>query len=80
MKVQLKYYKQTNGDTMGGPLSVVFSEICMTKLFKRSVDDIFTRRKTNVSDQLLELLNNYRSNIKLTCEINPKEVLDTKIC
>lgn len=80
MKVQLKYYKQTNGHTMGGQLSVVFSEICMTKLFKRSVDDVFTRRKTNVPDQLLELLNNYRSSIKLTCEINPKEVLDTKIC
>ena len=48
---------------MGGPLPVVFSDIYMTKLekeailpprkpklYKRSVDDIFRRRKTNVPD------------------------------
>ena len=78
---------------MGGPLSVVFSDIYTTKLekdaillprkpklYKRYVDDIFTRRKTNVPDQLLELLNNYHPNIKLTFEINPEKFLDTKIC
>ena len=64
-----KYYKQTDGRIMGGPLSVVFSDIFMTKLEKGAilpprkpklcksfVDDIFTRRKTNVPDQLLESL------------------------
>ena len=50
------------------------------KLHKRFVDDIFTRRKANVPDQLLEFLNNYHPIIKLTYEINPEKFLDTKIC
>ena len=49
------------------------------KLYKRFVDDIFTRHKTDVLDHLLEFLN-YHSNIKLTYEINPEKFLDTKIC
>ena len=89
----LKYYKQTDGCTMGGPLSVAFSDIYMTKLEKDAilptrkpklytcfVDDIFTRQKTNVPDQLLEFFNNYHPNIKLTYEINPEKFLDTKKC
>ena len=57
----IKYFKQTDGCTMGGPLSVVFSDIYMTKLekdvilpprkpkvYKRFVGDIFMRRKTIV--------------------------------
>ena len=61
---------------MGGPLSVVFSDIYMTKLekdailpprkpilYKRFVDDIFTRRKLMSLNQLLEFLNNYHLNI-----------------
>ena len=88
----IKYYKQTDGCTMGGPLSLVFPDIHMKKLekdailptrkpnlHKRFLDDIFTRRKTNVPDQLLEVLNNYHPNIKLTYEINPEKFLDTKI-
>ena len=87
----IKYYKQTDGCTMGGPLSIVFSDIYMTKLekgailpprkqklYKRFVDDIFTRRKTNVPDQLLEFLINYHPNIELTYEVNPEKFLDTK--
>ena len=88
-----KLYKQTDGCTMGGPLSVVFSDIFMTKvekdiilpprkrkLYKRFVDDNFTSSKTNFPDQLLEILNNYHPNIKLTHEINPDKFLGTKIC
>ena len=89
----IKYYKQTGGFTMGGPLLVVPSDIYMTKLkkdailprrkqklYKCFVGDIFTRRKTNVPDQLLKFLNNYPPNIKSTDEINPKKFLGTKIC
>ena len=87
-----KYYKQTDGCTMGGPLSVIFSDIFMTKMekeallpplkptfYKRFVDDIITRRKLNAPDKLLEFLNSYHPNIKLTCEISPNKFLDTKI-
>ena len=68
----IKYYKPTDGCTMVGPVSLVFSDIYMTKLekdaillprkpqsYERSVDNIFTRLKTNVPDQLLEFLSNY---------------------
>ena len=77
---------------MGGPLSVVFSDIFMTKMeknaiksprkplfYKRFVDDIFTRRKKNMPDKLFQFLNNYHQNIKLTCDISPEKFLDTKI-
>ena len=86
------FYKQTDGCTMGGPLSVIFSDIFMTKmeldalkppmdraLYKRYVDDIFTRRFKNEPDTLLEFLNNYHPRIKLTVEINPEKFLDTRI-
>ena len=35
---------------------------------------------TSSFEQLLEFLNNYHPNIKLTYEINPEKFLDTKIC
>ena len=88
----IKYYKQTDGCTMGRPLWVVFSDIYMTKpekdtilplrkpkLYKPFVKDIFTIRKSNVLGQLLEFLNNCHPNIKLTYEINLETFLDTKI-
>ena len=50
------------------------------KSYKRFVDNILTRRKTHVPDQLLEFLNNYHPNIKLTYESNHEKFLDTKIC
>ena len=91
--LNVKYHKQTDGYTTGGPLSVVFSDIYMTKhekdailpsrrakLYKSLVDNNFAKRKTNFFDQLLEFLNNYHPNIKLTNEINPEKFLDTKIC
>ena len=55
-------YKQTDGVSMGGPLSVVFSGCFMSKMeeeivlpkspkfYKRFVDDIYVRRKKGVED------------------------------
>lgn len=87
-----KFYRQIDGCTMGGPLSVVFSDIFMTKMekdalypprkplfYKRFVDDIITRRMKSVPDELFQFLNQYHPNIKLTCETNPERFLDTKI-
>ena len=54
---------------MGGPLSVTFSDIFMIKienniviptksiLYRRYVDDIYTRRKKNIEDSLFKALN-----------------------
>ena len=58
------FYKQTDGCTMGGPLSVIFSDIYMTKterevaspskpkFYKRFVDDIINTRNKNQPDDL----------------------------
>ena len=55
-------YKQTDGCTMGGPLSVTFRDILMVKMktervvptkptfYRRYVDDIYNERKKNVED------------------------------
>ena len=63
-----KFYKQKDGCTMGGPLSVIISNIFMTKLekkvvlpekprfYKRYVDNIIRRRKKNQPDDLLDKL------------------------
>lgn len=86
-----KLYKQTDGVTMGGPLSVVFSGCFMNKLensvvkpenpklYKRFVDDVYHRRKRGIKDMLLEKLNNFHPNIHFTVETNPTKFLDTKI-
>ena len=37
---QTKFYKQIDGCTMGGPLSVKFANICLTKLEKEVVEPI----------------------------------------
>ena len=88
---QSKYYKQTDGCTMGGPLSVTFANIFLTKLenekvapmeptfYKRFVDDVITRRQINHPDHLLEVINNYHHNIKFTVEQNPSKFLDTNL-
>ena len=56
------FYKQTDGCTMGGPLSFIFSDIYMTKaerevvnpskpkFYKRFVDDIINKRNINQPD------------------------------
>ena len=76
---------------MGGPLSVAFSNIHLTKLekdqykplkvkfYRRSVDDLISRRLKNTHDSLFENLNNYHEKIKFTIETNSKKFLDTRL-
>ena len=83
--------KQIDGCPMGGPISVVFSDIYMCKMeedvvvplkpvfYKRYVDDTYSRRKVNEDDELFKRLNNYHDNIKLTIEVKPTKFLDTEI-
>ena len=59
---------------MGGPFSVTFSSIYLTKLekdkvkplkpkfYRRYVDDVISRRLKNTRDSLFEKLNNYEKN------------------
>lgn len=86
-----KFYKQTDGCTMGGPLSVIFADIFMTKLendvvtpknpkfYKRFVDDSIRRREKGTFDELLQNMNNYHAKIKFTTEVAPVKFLDTEI-
>ena len=76
---------------MGGPISVVLSNIfCVKmefdvvkslkpKLYKRYFDDIYSKRIKNHPDKLFEKLNNYHPNIKLAIEVNPSKFVDTEI-
>ena len=85
------FYKQIQGCTMVGPLSVIFSNIYMTKteekfvkptnqkFYKRFVDDIITKKKKDQPDLLFENLNKSHPNIKYTIETMPEKFLDTKI-
>ena len=86
-----KLFKQTDGCTMGGPLSVTLSDIHMIRMetdvvvpirpifYKRYVDDIYNRRQKNTCDVLYNAINNYHPKIKLTIETNPQRFLDTEI-
>ena len=63
-----KFYQQTEGYTMGVPLSVTLANIFLTKLekdcvqplhskmYKRYVDNVFTRRNKNKPDELLRAI------------------------
>ena len=85
------FYKQIDGCTIGGPLSVIFSDIYMTKMkeevakptnpsfYKRFVDDIISKKKKDQPDLLFENLNNHHPNIKYTIETMPQKILDKKI-
>ena len=78
---------------MGGPLSVVFSDIYIymtktecevvnppkPKFYKRFADDIINRGNKNEPDDLFQKLNNNHPNIKYTVEVKPEIFLDTKI-
>ena len=76
---------------MGGPLSVILADIHMVRtendvvkpmnpsFYKRFVDDIYSKRNKSQQDVLLEALNNFHPNIKLTTGVNPVKLLDTKI-
>ena len=73
---------------MGGPISVVFSDIFMCKMeldvvipakpifCKRYVDDTYMRRNKNDVEKLFEEPNSYNENIKLTLEVNLTKFLD----
>ena len=86
-----RFYKQTDGCTMGGPLSVIMSNIFMTKLelevvvpmkprfYKRYVDDVLARRKKNSPYLLLEKMSSYHPKIKFTVELIPEKFLDTRL-
>ena len=76
---------------MGGPLSVTFSDIYMTKMerdvvrpfnlifYRRYVDHIYNRRKINKKDDIYEALKKYHKQIKLTVEKSSSKLLDTKL-
>ena len=86
-----KFYRQVDGCTMGGPLSVVFSNIFLTKLendiikplkpkfYRRFVDDVINRRRKDLEDTMFYAINNYHKNINFTQELEPKKFLDTNI-
>ena len=86
-----KLYKQIDGVSMGGPVSVVMSGCFMNKMerevvipmqpkfYKRYVDDTYNRRKKNSPDLLFQRLNSYHINIRFTLEVQPTKFLDTKI-
>ena len=86
-----RFIKQVDDCPMGGPMSVVFSDIYVCKMekdvvipakpifYKRYVDDTYVRRKKHETDKLVLDLNKYPENIKLTLETNPDKFLDTEI-
>ena len=86
-----KLFKQTDGCTIGGPLSVTLSDIHMIRMetdvvvrirsifYKLYVDDIYNRHQKNTSDVLYDALNNYHPQMKLTIETKQKRFLDTEI-
>ena len=85
------FYKQIEGCTMGGLLSVIFFDIHMAKteevvfkptnprLYKRFVNDIISKKGKHQPDLLFENLNNHHPNIKYTIETIPQKFLGTKI-
>ena len=69
---------------MGGPISVVFSDIYMCKMeedivkplkpifYKHYMGDSYDKRKRNEADTRFVALNSYHPNIRFTLEQNPK--------
>ena len=90
-QLKQKLYKQTQSCSIGGPLSVTLTDFHMIRtendvvkslkplFYKRYIDDIYTRRKRNCTDQLYHELNNHHPNINLTIEVNPKNFLNTQV-
>ena len=86
-----KFYKQVDGCSMGGPHSVIFTEIYMTRtdrkvvgptkpqFCKRFVDDIIKKRYKDQPDNLFKALNSNRPKIKYTMAEDPDKFLETKI-
>ena len=83
--------KQTDGWQMGGPMSVVTSDIYVYKMeedivaplkplfHKRYANDTCVRRKKNETRELYNVLNSNHQNIKLTLELDPAKFLDAEI-
>ena len=81
-------FRQAEGCSSGGPLSVTFADIHMIRtekdivtplksiFYKLFLDDIHTRREKGIPDKLYERLNNYHPNIKFTIELSPNKFLD----
>ena len=68
-KLSGRFLKQVDGCTMRGPLSVTFSNIYMVKMENEVVipsKPIFHQRHKLGENVLLDQLNNYDPNIKLT--------------
>ena len=86
-----KFYKQVDGCYVGGPHSVTFSNIYMTKtekkeieptkpqFYRRFLDDIINKRYKDQPDNLFQALNNNHPKIKYTIEVDSDKFLDTKI-
>ena len=89
-KFNNRFLQQVDRCTMGGPLSVTFSDIYMVKMENdvaipskpifcwRFVDDIYRRRKLG-DNVLFDQSNSCHPNIKLTIEVNPSKSVDTKL-
>ena len=81
-QLKQKLYKQTEGYSMGGPLSVTLADIQLVRtendvvkplkllFYKRYLDNISSRRKKSCSDQLYHELNN--------CHLRSLEVADLR--
>ena len=79
-------YLQSDEFTMGGSVSVAFSDIYMVKTRKlhcrttqtKFMQDMSNRRKFNTM-AFFERLNNHHTKIKLTIELNSRKDLDTNL-
>ena len=82
--------KQIDRCPIGGPISVVFSDMYMCKtdedilkplkplFYKCYVDVTHFKRKRYESDTIFDALNSYHPEIKFTQEQNPKKILESR--
>ena len=89
-KLYSRLVKQVDGCTVGGLLSVTFSDIYLVRMendfvipsklifYCRFLGDIYSRRKLG-DTVLFNRLHNYHPNIELTVEVNPSKFSDTKL-
>ena len=91
LKYFSQFYKQKNGYTMCGPISVIFSDIYLSKtesevvnpsipqFYNRLIDNIINRRSKGQPNKLFENLNNSDSKISYRPpEVKPNKFLDPK--
>ena len=84
--MNLNFNKKTDGCLIGGALSVIFSDIYMTKtkqevakpinprFYERFVHNVINKRKKDRTDSLFENLHNDHPNTKYTIDTNGSEV------